>query len=198
MTLIIGRVYAIVRNDSTYLYIGSTSRLVRLRVNAHRFDQRRKNSRLYRYLRQHGFDNFQFEIIDVLVCTRYELRTAEDKYIRIFNPCLNSIRACTTNLADVENGRPRNRDRCNTYYRTHRKVILDRNRALREKYVEFKRRNNYLSFAQFVKSCHIGKNNAERVDQLPIPIPKISSEAIDEASDEKCCGGMAEKEIKKG
>lgn len=71
-------------------YVGSTIVKPKTRYNQHIYNATHENVHQYHYplyeaMRKYGIDNFEFSIIEQLICTETELRQKEKEYIIKYN-----------------------------------------------------------------------------------------------------------------
>ena len=90
----IGRIYRLIGGDK--FYIGSTIQSLSRRLSKHKSrskEEDRKNSNLYKYFTEIGWENVSIELIEeIQIETRKELFELECKYIKkllIDEKCLN-------------------------------------------------------------------------------------------------------------
>lgn len=89
-------IYAIINiNDTNMFYIGSTNNLAR-RIIQHKKTHTNKvkrtyHSKIYKYIRNNGWDNFVFKIMCCDVVG--DILLEEQRFINLYKPDLNSIRS---------------------------------------------------------------------------------------------------------
>jgi len=59
------RVYRIINNLNTKIYIGSTNRKLVIRFKQHLYDANHLNNKLYNYMNELGLNNFFIELISI-------------------------------------------------------------------------------------------------------------------------------------
>ena len=83
-------VYKISHPDHSESYIGSTINL-KNRIYTHRSMSKISNNKLYSFIKKtDDFNNFIFEILFEINCSKLELLKLEKKFIEILKPELNS------------------------------------------------------------------------------------------------------------
>ena len=92
----IGRVYAIVdtKNPDYYLYIGSTVTSLKQRRSNHSAESKRSpNIKLYKYILEHGLDQFELTLLyKGLFVSLNAMHIHEEHYRLMFEPPLNSYK----------------------------------------------------------------------------------------------------------
>lgn len=83
-------IYMFINKINNKKYIGSTVVKPNIRYNQHIYNATHENVHQYHYplyeaMRKYGIDNFDFSIIEQLVCTETELRQKEKEYIIKYN-----------------------------------------------------------------------------------------------------------------
>jgi len=126
---ITGTVYKLYnRNEPDQFYIGSTVKTLNRRLSSHKQDARSRNSKLYQYMREKGFENFTIEPIETVECKDMSaLRELEQRYIINLRPTLNYQRAYGFDKRNWEhNWRQANANKykCNCGYHTYLKPDL--------------------------------------------------------------------------
>ena len=88
-----GKTYNIYNTITDDIYIGSTAQKLCERMRQHRNDHKsklRSNVFIYKAFREHGVQNFFFELVEQCPCNgRDELRKTEGNYIITLKPSLN-------------------------------------------------------------------------------------------------------------
>ena len=83
-------VYKISHPDHQECYVGSTCNL-KNRIYTHRSMSKISNNKLYSFIKNtDDFNNFIFEILAEIKCTRLELLKLEKKFIELIKPELNT------------------------------------------------------------------------------------------------------------
>ena len=108
------------------IYVGGTAypRLSQ-RMCCHRSEAKatKWNYKLYRFMRQHGIENFKIELLENCPCTsKKELRLREQHFIDLLRPTLNSTNA-TSNRKEVlrrYNNKPERKARMKRYYQENK------------------------------------------------------------------------------
>ena len=80
-----GKIYKVVNNLNSEIYVGSTTMDLDKRMIKHKCDakQRPHLSKFYTYMNDTGIDNFEIELIEDYPCeTQEELRKREGKVIK--------------------------------------------------------------------------------------------------------------------
>ncbi len=121
--------------DNDNIYIGSTSNL-RKRINSHKLacnDEENKNgkSRVYEFMRFNGgFDNFQFDILELCDGDKNERFGLEHAYILVHKPTLNVRQVFGDKALHKKKYNDKNRERLNDegreYYKENKTEINKR------------------------------------------------------------------------
>jgi hypothetical protein len=91
----VGYVYKLYDEKGNF-YIGSTSNMY-MRFSKHITDSKTKNTKLYKYMREHGADKFKISILEeVKYVDVDELRMKETEYFDMLQPQLNDNRPYST------------------------------------------------------------------------------------------------------
>jgi len=119
-------------------YIGSTATSLTERLSQHICDAKRKNTKLYEYMKKNGADKFKIELIEEVDCLDIsELRMKESEYFDVLNPTLNEIRPYTTideKKEFLKDYVKENKDRINEIRRKNRSgpIFNEKQRKARE------------------------------------------------------------------
>src|SRR5574343_1118606 len=85
-----GKIYVLKNTENSLLYVGSTTTYLSCRMNVHKADATKSNSKLYANMREIGIDKFYIELLEDFPCDSYEELTArEHYYITTYNTCEN-------------------------------------------------------------------------------------------------------------
>ena len=94
-------VYKLVRTDKpedgTDVYVGSTSKSLKLRLQQHRKDSKRCKNKLYTRIKEVGVDNWGILPLLIHVCNQEEIREFERCWIALLSPDLNTYSPLDTN-----------------------------------------------------------------------------------------------------
>ena len=91
------------KNNNDMFYIGSTKQILNNRISTHKKDSKKKNSKLYLYIRNVGdiTTDFNINILDeVEFYNIQDLREKEKYYINSFVPPLNSNKISNFDVKD--------------------------------------------------------------------------------------------------
>lgn len=91
------------KNNNDMFYIGSTKQILNNRISTHKKDSKKKNSKLYLYIRNVGdiTTNFIINVLDeVEFYNIQDLREKEKYYINSYVPPLNSNKILNFNVKD--------------------------------------------------------------------------------------------------
>ena len=108
------------------IYVGGTAypRLSQ-RMCCHRSEAKatKWNYKLYRFMRQHGIENFKIELLENCPCTsKKELRLREQHFIDLLKPTLND-QSATSHRKEVlrrYNNKPERKARMKRYYQENK------------------------------------------------------------------------------
>jgi len=122
-----GKIYRL-ESDSGHFYYGSTTKSLKERLGVHRRYSIKGESRVYRFIREHGKDKMRITLVLDYPCeTKEQLRQKEDEYIRpqLTNPlCLNERLAFLTEEEALTYDKE--------YYSKHKESILAQNKTYYE------------------------------------------------------------------
>jgi len=154
-----GRIYRLIGGDK--FYIGSTVQSLSRRLSKHKSrskEEDRKNSKLYKYFTEIGWENVWIELIEEIeIKTRKELFDLECKYIRdllIDDKCLNINRPVRT----IEEKKEQDRQ-------FGKKIRSERPGHERERVAEWRRKNPEKYRAQVERFLEKQKNT-KRENQI--------------------------------
>jgi hypothetical protein len=128
----IGKVYKITGKGKSY--VGSTTQDLKQRLWSHfktSLDTTgRRNSVLYKFIRENGTDHFTIELIEEYPCeTIKELRTREQYWLDELKPELNMFRSIANPKYEQEcRDKEERRRRSNRFYHEHKELVLERQR----------------------------------------------------------------------
>jgi len=92
----VGYVYKLYDENGNF-YIGSCTMTLKKRLVIHRSDSKKRNSKLYKYMREHGADKFKISLLEkVKFVDTDELRMKETEYFDMLQPQLNENRPYST------------------------------------------------------------------------------------------------------
>lgn len=117
------------KNNNDMFYIGSTKQILNNRISTHKKDSKKKNSKLYLYIRNVGdiTTDFNINILDeVEFYNIQDLREKEKYYINSFVPPLNSNKILNF---DVKDKKLYN----NMYYQTEKRKNYMKNYYINKK-----------------------------------------------------------------
>jgi group I intron endonuclease len=87
-----GKIYKLVNNNDSEIYVGSTHYPLSIRFNLHKSHAKgkNKNNKVYNHLNHVGFDNVRIELIEEYPCeSKRELEQRERYWIETLKPNLN-------------------------------------------------------------------------------------------------------------
>lgn len=82
-------IYKITNKITNECYIGKTIQSLTIRKQKHKYDMKRKKSKLYQNIKQYGWANFNWKIL-FEVNNKLILKQLERTYIKLHNAQLNS------------------------------------------------------------------------------------------------------------
>jgi len=147
-----GKIYKLINDLNDKIYIGSSNyQYLSVRLNGHRQSCKnetgRRDSKLYKYMREIGAEHFQIELIEEYVCeTKQQLCEREQYWIEQLKPELNMFRAISNPNYEQEcRDKNERRERSNKFYHSHKEEILQKQKIYTEKNKEeiSKRRKKY-------------------------------------------------------
>ena len=133
-----GKIYKLYNTITDDIYIGATTRLLRVRLTEHRrarHNIKYQQCKLYIYFNEHGAEHFKIELLENYNCnSKAELATKEGEYIRALSPALNTRIAGRTQRQYTEENHEtiliqrrraylRNIDRHKRYYKDNKATI---------------------------------------------------------------------------
>ena len=130
-----GKIYKVVNNLNSEIYVGSTTMDLDKRMIKHKCDakQRPHLSKFYTYMNDTGIDNFEIELIEDYPCeTQEELRKREGKVIKAM-ATLNQRIAGRTPAEYNKEYRQTKKDKINTRRNERRKETPEKTKADRKK-----------------------------------------------------------------
>ena len=134
----IGKVYKITGKGKSY--VGSTTKDLKYRLRMHfhwSLDTTgRRDSVLYKFIRENGTDHFTIELVEEYPCeTIKELRTREQYWLDELKPELNMFRAIANPNYEQEcRDKEERRQRSNRFYHEHKELVLERQRKYNEEH----------------------------------------------------------------
>ena len=88
-----GKIYSIKYEDKI-VYIGSTTSALNKRMQGHRGDSKRMNTKFYNFMNEKGLDNFKIKLIEDYSCnSKKELLERETYYQRLYPDRYNTLLA---------------------------------------------------------------------------------------------------------
>lgn len=117
------------KNNNNMFYIGSTKQILNNRISTHKKDSKKKNSKLYLYIRNVGdiTTDFNINVLDEIEFYNIQdLREKEKYYINSFVPPLNSNKILNF---DVKDKKLYN----NMYYQTEKRKNYMKNYYINKK-----------------------------------------------------------------
>jgi hypothetical protein len=128
----VGRVYAIVNNDESIRYVGSTTKTLNQRFSTHKSNYKRwidgkgRCCMIYHAIREHGIDSFHIEMLEEIEFNdKCELLQLENKYISELE-CVNKHSAFTGIKSDTE------QEYKKLYYEANQEKIKEKQKQYRE------------------------------------------------------------------
>jgi len=129
------------------LYIGSTKNSLSVRLQKHKNDMNRYNSKVYTYLRPLDWMGVRIQIIEIFQYeTRKEILAKEDYYIKLMRPELNTISA----VFDVDQWkrylqqyRDVNKERIKEYRELHKNKAKQYRELHKDKIKQYSQANAY-------------------------------------------------------
>ena len=106
-------------------YVGATCSKLSKRMGCHRCEAKatKWNFKLYRFMRQHGIENFKIELLENWPCTsKKELGLREQHFIDLLKPTLND-QSATSHRKEVlrrYNNKPERKARMKRYYQENK------------------------------------------------------------------------------
>lgn len=88
-------VYKATNKINNKIYIGITTKTLEYRKSIHKKDSKSKDTYFYRAIRKHGFDNFEWEVIDTAQSIE-ELHEKEVAYIKKYDSFDNKVNGYNT------------------------------------------------------------------------------------------------------
>ena len=132
----IGKIYKITGKGKSY--VGSTTKDLKDRLRIHFYQSLdttgRRNSTLYKFIRENGKEHFIIELVEEYTCeTTKELRAREQYWLDELKPELNMFRAISNPNYEQEcRDKEERRQRSNRFYHEHKKLVLERQRKYNE------------------------------------------------------------------
>ena len=121
-----GKIYKLVckTEGCDEVYVGGTVLKLNKRMCTHRFDAKWRKSKVYKYMRQHGIENFVIELLETYPCgSRKELDVREQFWIDQLQASLNAQSAARHPDADkIYNDKPENKARTKEWSSKQRKT----------------------------------------------------------------------------
>jgi group I intron endonuclease len=152
MSEVKGKIYKLINDLNDKIYIGSStyqylSTRLRCHKNSSKNETGRRDSKLYKYIREKGIEHFQIELIEEYTCeTKQQLCEREQYWIEQLKPELNMFRAIANPNYEQECRDKNERcERSKAFYHSHKEEILKQNKLYREKNKDeiSKRRKKY-------------------------------------------------------
>ena len=110
------------------IYVGSTTKTLKLRMQQHKSISQKSNCKLYIKVRELGVENFSIELLEnVLYDNITELRIKEQHYIELLNPNLNKKNAKSEPIKILYLSNPElYLAKSKLYYQANKEKIIER------------------------------------------------------------------------
>ena len=132
-----GKIYKIVDNAYTEMYIGSTTQILSQRMANHRFkfiNNKDLNLSINKLFEKYGVENCKIELIEEInFINKEELLKKEGEYIKN-NICLNKYIAGRTVEEYEEDNKEKIREYMKEYYKDNKEKFKLRNKELNKKW----------------------------------------------------------------